>query len=79
MRDERSRTAAELEQLEPLFIKNAKAMKLLDVRPSLYWRMVRQKRFIVVGKGKASRAYFPSIKAYAEQLLAEAAKTGEAA
>ena len=56
----------------PWFISNGAAMRLLGVRTSTYWRLVREKRIIVIGKSRASKAYFPSIKAYASELLAEA-------
>jgi hypothetical protein len=69
-------------EFEPWFITNNQAMRLLGIRVSTYWRLVRERRIITVGKGRASRASFKSIKAYAERRLAEAeAKigTGEAA
>ena len=58
----------------PWFISNGAAMRLLGVRTSTYWRIAREKKIIVIGKGRASKAYFPSIKAYASELLAEAEK-----
>ena len=67
-------------ELEPLFIKNAQGMKLLGYRNSKYRALARAGKIIIVGEGRASRTYYPSIRAYAAELLAEAAaKTGEAA
>jgi hypothetical protein len=72
--------ATEGEFGEPIFIKNALGKKLLGCGDSYYWGLARKKKIIIVGKGRGSRTYYPSIKAYAAELLAEAAaKTGEAA
>jgi hypothetical protein len=72
--------ATEGELGEPIFIKNALGKKLLGCGDSYYWGLARKKKIIIVGKGRGSRTYYPSIKAYAAELLAEAAaKTGEAA
>jgi len=65
-------TVATVGEPEPWFIANGAAMRLLGVRTSSYWRLVREKRIIVVGKGRASRASFDSIKRYANELLAQA-------
>jgi hypothetical protein len=66
-------------EIEPLFITNTLAMRLLAIRVSTYWRLVREKRIVTVGKGRASRASFASIKAYAERRLAEAGAGEKAA
>jgi hypothetical protein len=60
------------DQPEPFFIPHKIGQRLLGVRSSYYWGLVRKKKIVSVRKGKASRASFPSIKAYAEELLAEA-------
>jgi hypothetical protein len=73
-------TGTEGELVEPIFIKNALGKKLLGCGDSYYRALARKKKIIIVGKGRGSRTYLPSIKAYAAELLAEAAaKTGEAA
>ena len=65
-------TVATEREPEPWFVTNAKAMKLLAIRPSFYWRLAREKRILVVGKGRASRASFDSVKRYANELLSQA-------
>jgi hypothetical protein len=72
-------TVATEGQLEPLFITNALAMRLLGRRTSSYWGLVRKGKILVVGKGRASRASFASVKKYAEKLLAEAGAGEKAA
>jgi hypothetical protein len=74
--NETATTEGELD--EPWFVKNDHAMKLLAVRPSYYWGLVRQRKIIVVGKGRGSRASLSSLRAYAAELLAEAT-SGKAA
>jgi hypothetical protein len=58
--------------LEPLLIKHAEAMRMIGCKVSRYWGLVRKGKIIVVEKGRAGRAYVPSVRAYVEQLLAEA-------
>jgi hypothetical protein len=73
-------TETESEFAEPLFMRNGMAMQFLAIRTSTYWKLVREREIVVVGKGRSSRAYIPSLKRYAAKLLAEAeGKTGKAA
>jgi hypothetical protein len=73
-------TVATVGEPEPWFIANGTAMRLLGVRTSTYWRLAREKRILIIGKGRSSRAYYPSLKEYKAALLAEAAaKIGQAA
>jgi hypothetical protein len=70
-------TVAPEGELEPLFIANSLAMRLLGVRTSTYWKLAREKKIVVVGEKRGSRAYYPSLKQYAAARLAEAeAKIG---
>ena len=58
---------------DPLFIPNAEAMWMLSCGPSKYWgHYVRNGKVIVVGSGKGSRAYHPSVRACAKEEVAEA-------
>jgi hypothetical protein len=64
---------------EPLLIKHAKGQQLLSCSASHYWALVRAGKITVVGQGKASRGYLPSIRAYVKELVAEAHAGGKAA
>jgi hypothetical protein len=55
-----------------LLIPNRQAMQIIGVQESKFWRLKREAKFIVVGSGKASRAYLPSVLSYVEQLAADA-------
>jgi|HubBroStandDraft_6_1064221.scaffolds.fasta_scaffold1514855_1 hypothetical protein len=63
---------------EPLLVKHARGQQILDCSPSFYWALVRAGKITVVGRGKASRGYLPSIRDYVKGLLAEA-QAGKAA
>jgi hypothetical protein len=69
---QRSNAMPKDNKLEPLLIKHADAMQLIGCKVSFYWALVRTGQITVVGKGHAGRAYVPSVRAYVEQLLAEA-------
>jgi hypothetical protein len=58
---------------EPLLIKHAEAMRMIACGPSHYWGLVRKGKITVVEKGRAGRAYRPSVVAYVQELVAEAA------
>jgi hypothetical protein len=59
-------------ELEPLLVRHADAQKLLGLGQSRYYKLIREKKIVAVGRGRMGRCYFPSIKAYVEGLLAEA-------
>jgi hypothetical protein len=63
---------------EPFFIRHRTGQRMLAVRDSKYWALVRAGKITVVGKGRTSRATWASIKAYAAEVLAEA-QAGKAA
>jgi hypothetical protein len=56
----------------PLLIKHRRAQQILDCGPSFYWGLVRAGQITVVGRGKAGRADYASIRSYVRSLLAEA-------
>lgn len=64
------------DDLKPMEIKHDRAMRLLDIRPSFYWKLVWEGRIRVVGSGKDGRADFASVERYHRERLAE---TGQAA
>jgi hypothetical protein len=67
---------------EPLLLRHRDAQAAIAVGPSFYWRLVKIGKITVVGRRKAGRAVWSSVKAYAAELEAEKAaeaKTGEAA
>jgi hypothetical protein len=58
---------------DPLFIPNPQAMRTLGCGASKYWGdYVMNGKVIVVGTGKGSRAYHPSVATLAEELVDEA-------
>jgi hypothetical protein len=65
-------TGTEGELAEPIFIRNILGMKLLACGASKYFELARTGKIIIVGRGRMSRTYYPSIRKYAEQLLSEA-------
>ena len=69
---QRSDTMLEDDGLEPLLIRHAEAMRMIGCKVSHYWGLVRKGKIIVVEKGRAGHAYVPSVRAYVEQLLADA-------
>jgi hypothetical protein len=50
--------------LKTLELKHDRAMQILGIRPSFYWRLVREGRIRTLGSGKNSRAVYASIEAY---------------
>jgi hypothetical protein len=52
---------------EWLLIKHKRAQQLLDCSNSFYWSLVRKGLIKVRGRGKAGRATYESVKAYAGQ------------
>jgi hypothetical protein len=63
---------------QQLLAKHKRGRQIIDCSNSHYWGLVRAGKIIVVGKGRGSRAYLPSILRYVDELLAEA-KSGKAA
>jgi hypothetical protein len=55
-----------------LLVKHRVAQEILDCGPSFYWRLVRNGQITVVGRGKAGRADYASIRSYVGSLLAAA-------
>jgi hypothetical protein len=54
---------------DALLITNPQAMRALSCGSSKYWGdYVRNGRIVVVGAGRSSRAYRPSVLAYVEEL-----------
>jgi len=64
---------------EPLLVTHRGGQRALGVGPSHYWGLVRAGKIQVVGKGKAGRAFWPSIKGYVNELVTEAQKAKAAA
>jgi hypothetical protein len=62
------------DELKPLEVKHARAMQILDIRPSFYWSLVREGRIKTVGSGKDGRAVFSSLEAYHRERLAQSGK-----
>jgi hypothetical protein len=60
------------DEIEPIFIRHKTAQRMLAIRQSKYWKVVRSGKITTVGRSRTSRAHLPSIKAYAAELLAEA-------
>lgn len=54
----------ELDETERLLVTHRRAQRLLDCGSSFYWGLVKKGRITVVGRGKASRAEFRSLRAY---------------
>ena len=61
-----------------LLARHKQGQQIIGYGKSHYWRLVRTGKILVVGKGRASRAYLPSITKYVDELLAERAKEAEA-
>ncbi len=57
---------------ERLLGKHATAQRMIDDGPSHYWGLVRKGKILVVGRGRASRVYLPSVRAYVAELVAQA-------
>jgi hypothetical protein len=64
-------TTAE-DELKPIFVRHKTAQRMLAIRQSKYWKVVKAGKIITVGQARTSRAYLPSVLAYANELLAEA-------
>jgi hypothetical protein len=60
------------DELEPIFIRHKTAMRLLAIRDAKYWQVVKAGKITTVGQVRSSRAYLPSVLAYAAEILAEA-------
>ena len=56
--------------LKPLEVTHDRAMQILDIRDSVYWKLVRQGRITTVGWGRGSRADYASLEAYHRERLA---------
>ena len=67
---------------EPLLVKHAVARRAIGVGQSYYWRLVRKGRIQTVGKLKAGRAVWSSVRSYVDELInekeKEAAEAGKA-
>lgn len=57
---------------EPFFVPHKVGRRVLGIQGSKYWSLVKSGRITAVGRGRTSRAYWPSIKQYAAEVLAEA-------
>jgi hypothetical protein len=66
------------DQAERLLIRHPNAQRAIDASPSHYWGLVRAGKIQFVGKGKAGRAIWASIKNYVDELVTEAEKAKEA-
>lgn len=60
-------------EIDPLLIRHGDAQKILGLGQSRYFKLIREKKIVVVGRGRMARAYYPSIQNYVAGLLAEAA------
>jgi hypothetical protein len=67
------------EEIEPLLLRHSDAQKILGLGQSRYYKLIREKKIVAVGRGRMGRCYFPSIKSYVEDLLAEAQAKSEKA
>ena len=47
-----------------LLVRHKRAQQLLDCSNSFYWALVRKGKIAIVGRGRAGRADFESLKAY---------------
>ena len=63
---------------QQLLVTHKHGRQLLDCSKSHYWALVRKRKITIAGRGRASRAYLPSIHAYVDELLAEAQCSKEA-
>jgi hypothetical protein len=54
----------EIDELDRLLVTHRRAQRLLDCGSSFYWGLVKKGRITVVGRGRASRADFRSLRAY---------------
>jgi hypothetical protein len=59
-------------ELEPLLAKHAEGQRMLGCGSAHYWRLVKERKIIAVGKGRASRILVPSIRAYVAELVENA-------
>jgi hypothetical protein len=55
-----------------LLIRHKDGQRIIACGASHYWSLVRAGKIEVVGRGKGSRGYLPSILKYVDELLAEA-------
>jgi hypothetical protein len=58
--------------LEPFLVRHADAQKLLGLGASAYYKLIREHKLTVVGRGRMGRCYYPSIRDYVARMLAEA-------
>jgi hypothetical protein len=65
-------------EMEPILLRHSDAQKILGLGQSRYYKLIREKKIVVVGRGRMARAYYPSIQNYVAGLLAEA-EAGKAA
>jgi hypothetical protein len=63
------------DRLKPLEVTHDRAMQILDIRDSAYWKLVRLGRITTVGWGRGSRADYASLEAYHHARLTEPKKT----
>lgn len=64
---------------EPLLLRHRDAQAALAVGASFYWRLVRNKKIQILGKGKAGRVTAASLKSYVASLEAKEIEAGKAA
>lgn len=62
------------EEIEPILLRHADAQKILGLGQSRYFKLIREKKLVAVGRGRMARCYYPSVKAYVAGLLEEAGK-----
>jgi hypothetical protein len=63
---------------QQLLVTHKHGRQLLDCSNTHYWALVRKRKITIAGRGRAGRAYLPSILAYVDELLAEAQRSKEA-
>jgi hypothetical protein len=66
-------TAIMTEGIEPLLLRHGDAQRVLGLGASAYFKLIREKKLTVVGRGRMARCYYPSIRDYVSRMLAEKA------